>query len=55
MDELEVGNDRVFLLQPTEDIKLKHLETNKNKLDYYYNLGTKIFNENKENLIKFLN
>ncbi len=55
IDELEAGNDRVFLLQPTEDIKLKHLETNKDKLDYYYNLGTKVFNENKENLIKFLN
>ena len=55
MDELEVGNDNVFLIQPPENIKLKHLETNEKKLDYYYNLGVKVFEENKEKLVKFLN
>ena len=55
IDELESPNSKVFLIQPSEDIKLKHLETNEKKLDYYYNLGTKIFEENKEKLVKFLN
>lgn len=55
IDELEAENDRVFLIQPPENIKLKHLETNEKKLDYYYNLGKKVFEENKEKLVKFLN
>ena len=55
IDELESNNPNVFVIQPPEDIKLKHLETNEKKLDHYYNLGTKVFEENKEKLVKFLN
>ncbi len=55
IDELESENSKVFIIQPSEDIKLKHLETNEKKLDYYYNLGTTIFEENKEKLVEFLN
>jgi predicted patatin/cPLA2 family phospholipase len=48
------SSDQLFIISPTENIDLKHLETNDEKLDYYYNLGFKTFNDNKEKLSDFL-
>ena len=55
VDFIESQKDKIILLQPSEPINLKHLEKDGAKLDYYYNLGIKIFNDNKEKLIDYLN
>lgn len=53
-DELEKPNDKIMVISPSEQINLKHLETDDDKLDYYYNLGIKDFNSIKEKLAKFI-
>jgi len=53
-DELTKLKDKVFIFEPKEDIDLKHLETNNDKLDYYYEMGREVFRANKEKLAKYL-
>jgi len=54
-DELNnYSNSKLFILAPSENIVLKHLENDNEKLNYYFNLGKKIFVDNREKLSEFL-
>ena len=54
VEEVEKENEKVFVFAPSEEINLKHLEKNKEKLNYYYDLGKKVFEGNKKKLADFL-
>lgn len=48
------SKDKLFIVAPNENIDLKHLERNDEKLEYYYNLGLKEFENIKEKLSDFI-
>lgn len=54
-DNLKKYNDsQLLIISPKENIDLKHLETNDEKLDYYYNLGLKEYENIKKKLSEFI-
>lgn len=54
-DELALKNEKIFIISPKENIRLKHLESDENKLNYYYELGTKTIKKLEKKLVKFIN